>query len=553
VKSYYAAMKLNAEQIKQAPLLTRQMEGRRLLAVSREMLYRMNILAMIYRIEKDAAILRRIDDELIAVCNFSDWNPSHYLDVAEMSLAVAIAVDWAGDGLPKTTVDLAKTSLIEKGIKPSYPKEGILGWVNGTNNWNQVCNGGMIAASIVIAEKDPELAAKTVSRSLNGMPNALKQYGPDGLYPEGATYWGYGTSFSVITSSMLESAFGSDFGLAEYSPFIKSADFRLLCVAPSGWYYNFADCGDKGGTSGDITLAWFAQQTGNPLYLEREKFLQPANDVGKLSRLAGAGLVWLSEFEVKEETQLPLAWKGDGENPVVIFRGGADDSGQFYFGGKGGRATVSHGNMDAGSFIFELDGVRWVLDPGNQSYHEIEKTGFNLWANCQTCQRWTLLTKNNYGHSTLTVNDQLHINNGFAPITDYKDGAKPEATIDMSAVFGGLLKNVTRRFVKEDNRSILIEDQFQLTDSTKSITWQLITAADVQLTKDGAILTQEGKQLILKNISHPEVDLSIISLDPPPLQLDRKIDGLKRLEIRVPAYLFSETEGKITVQLYAEK
>jgi hypothetical protein len=123
----------------------------------------------------------------------------------------------------------------------------------------------------------------------------------------------------------------------------------------------------------------------------------------------------------------------------------------------------------------------------------------------------------------------------------------------MSAVFGGLLKNVTRRFVKEDNRSILIEDQFQLTDSTKSITWQLITAADVQLTKDGAILTQEGKQLILKNISHPEVDLSIISLDPPPLQLDRKIDGLKRLEIRVPAYLFSEKEGKITVQLYAEK
>lgn len=72
-----------------------------------------------------------------------------------------------------------------------------------TNNWNQVCNGGMIAASIVIADKDPQLAAKTISRSLDGMPNALKQYGPDGLYPEGATYWGYCTSFSVVTSSIL--------------------------------------------------------------------------------------------------------------------------------------------------------------------------------------------------------------------------------------------------------------------------------------------------------------------------------------------------------------
>jgi hypothetical protein len=28
------------------------------------------------------------------------------------------------------------------------------------------------------------------------------------------------------------------------------------------------------GTTGDITLAWFAKQTGNPLYLERDKFLQ---------------------------------------------------------------------------------------------------------------------------------------------------------------------------------------------------------------------------------------------------------------------------------------
>lgn len=552
VKNYYAAMKLNAQQIQAMPLLTREMEGRRLLAVSREMLYRMTILSMVYRMEKNPAVLKRIDDEIKAVCNFSDWNPSHYLDVAEMSLAVAIAVDWAGEALSKTTVDLAKTSLIEKGIKPSYPQNGIPGWVNGTNNWNQVCNGGMIAASVVIADKDPELAAKTISRALDGMPNALRQYGPDGLYPEGATYWGYGTSFSVITSSMLESAFGTDFGIARYPAFVESANFRLLSVAPSGWYYNFADCGDSGGRTGDITLAWFAKQTGNPLYLERDKFLQSPDEMGKLPRLAGAGLVWLSQFNLKNETKLPLAWKGDGENPIVIFRGDDDDPRQYYFGGKGGRATVSHGNMDAGSFIFELDGIRWVVDPGNQNYHEIEKTGFNLWGNCQNCQRWTLLTKNNYGHSTLTVNNALHVNRGFASIIDYKGVEKPEVTIDMSEVFGGLLKGVTRRFLKEDNSSISIEDKFQLTDSTQNITWQLMTTADVQIVKGGAMLNQGGKQLKLENLSHPELDVSIISLDPPPMALDRKIEGLKRIEIRMPAYLFPQKQGTITVRLSAD-
>ncbi len=549
VKNYYAAMKLNAARILKEPLLTREMVGRRLLGTSREMLYRMNILGMVYRMEKDPAIAKRIDAELQAVSKFSDWNPSHYLDVAEMSMALAIALDWAGEALPKTTVELAKTALIEKGIKPSFPEEETPSWVNTTNNWNQVCNGGMIAAAISIADKDPELAARTISRSLDGMPYALDAYGPDGVYPEGATYWGYGTSFSVFTSSLLETAFGTDFGIAEYPSFVESAKFRLLSVAPTGWYYNFADCGDRAGTSGDVTLAWFAKQTGNSLYFEREKFLKSPESLGRLSRLAGGGIVWLAQFEPGSRSELPLAWKGEGLNPVVIFQSDASDARKFYFGGKGGRATVNHGNMDAGSFVFELDGVRWSIDPGNQSYEDIEKTGFNLWSNCQNCERWLLLTKNNYGHSTLTVNDALHINNGFAPLLEFKTGDRPQATFDLSNVFGGKLASASRTFIKESNESLLIEDKVQVNDSTKTVTWQLITAADVEITRGGATLRQDGKQLRLENLSHPEVAISIISLDPPPMELDRKIENLKRIEIRLPAYVLRAGDGSIRVRL----
>ncbi|MGD1893288.1 MAG: heparinase II/III family protein [Cyclobacteriaceae bacterium] len=408
VKNMYEAIKLNAAEIQQQPLLERNVVGRRLLGTSREMLYRINILGIVYRIDQDQQVLNRINDEVTAVCNFSDWNPSHYLDVAEMSLAVALAIDWAGEDLPASTVELAKTALIEKGIKPSYNKEGNTGWVDGNNNWNQVCHGGMIAASVVVAEQEPELAAETIHRALEGMPHALEEYGPDGVYPEGSTYWRYGTSFSVLTASMLESAFGTDFGLADYPAFKESAEFRLLSMAPSGWYYNFADCGDRRSENGDMTLAWFAIKTGNGIYYERERFLRDPAEMGELSRWAGAGLVWLSQFDEEDSQPLPLAWKGDGSNPVVFFRTEKGNPHNYYFGGKGGRGSVNHGNMDAGSFIFEVNGVRWVVDPGNQGYHNLEKTGFNLWGRCQECERWTLLTKNNYGHSTITVNNALH-------------------------------------------------------------------------------------------------------------------------------------------------
>ncbi|MCC5935873.1 MAG: heparinase II/III family protein [Lunatimonas sp.] len=547
VANYYEGVKLNAEQILSEPVLERVMIGRRLLSTSREMLYRVNMLGMTYRLEKDKRFLTKLNEELVAVCRFSDWNPSHYLDVAEMATAVALAIDWVGSDLPKSTVDMAKTALIEKGINPSW--EGRHGWINGTNNWNQVCNGGMIAASIMIADRDPELAAKTISRALDGIPHSMEEYGPDGVYPEGSTYWGYGTAFSVLTSAMLESAFGTDFGIADYPAFKESAAFRYLSIAPSGWYYNFADCGDKHGTAGDIVLAWFGTKTGNPLYIEKENFSQSPASMGKLNRIGGAGLVWLAQFEPKQEAALPLAWKGDGSNPIVIYRGQQQGPNAYYFGGKGGRATISHGNMDAGSFIWELNGVRWVIDPGNQPYNELEITGFNLWGNCQECERWTLLTKNNYGHSTLTVNDALHINNGFAPLVAFDDRAKPQSTFDLTPVFGDNIKKAHRKFIKPDDRSIVVEDHLEINENTQSITWQLMTQADVEIVPGGAILRQDGKSVKLENISHPQLMVSVVSLDPAPLELDRQMEGLKRLEIRIPAWTIQGDSDVIRVQL----
>ena len=210
---------------------------------------------------------------------------------------------------------------------------------------------------------------------------------------------------------------------------------------------------------------------------------------------------------------------------------------------------MNHGNMDAGTFVFELNGVRWVVDPGTQSYNELEQAGFDLWSRCQDCQRWTLLTKNNYGHSTITVNNALHNVDGYSPITDFKAGDNPEATIDITPAFFDNLEIAHRRFAKDSPQSLLIEDDLVTNDSTKMITWQLMTTADVIPSEGGAVLNQDGKELKLDILAPKHVQVSVISMDPPPLELDRQIENLKRIEIRVPAYLFDNKEGKIKVRL----
>jgi hypothetical protein len=467
-----------------------------------------------------------------------------------MSMAIAFALDWTTGDLPESTIELALNALIEKGIKPSYNKESRSNtwWINGNNNWNQVCNGGMIAASIAIAERDPELAATTIRRSIDGFPHALDEYGPDGVYPEGSTYWGYGTVFSVVTNAMLESAFGTDFGLGNYPAFKESAIFRVLMNTPSGWYYNFADCGDKRSENGDITLAWFASKSGDELFFERNRLLRSPSEIGKLRRLDGAGLVWLAQYEKKLYSDLPSAWKGEGSNPVAVFTGGSSDPYGYYFGGKGGSGTVNHGNMDAGSFIFELNGVRWVFDPGNQNYNDLEKEGFDLWNKSQDSERWTLLNKGNFGHSTLSVNDQLHIVDGKATIADFKEGENPQVTFDLTPTFKGQLKSAERTFTKDSNVSLVIEDKIEIDEMTEIVTWQLITTLDVEITPEGATIYKSEyssvtpvKKLYVENISHPKIQMNVVSLDPPPLALDRRVKGLKRIELKIPS---SNIEGK---------
>jgi hypothetical protein len=208
--------------------------------------------------------------------------------------------------------------------------------------------------------------------------------------------------------------------------------------------------------------------------------------------------------------------------------------------------------MDAGTFVFELDRVRWVIDPGNQPYYPLNRIGFKLSDHSQDGERWTLLTKKNQGHSTITLNDARFLVNGQATITDFKDSGTPEVTIDMTPLYGNYLKSLSRRFVKESNQSVLIEDRFEINDSTKTITWGLMTQAEVQSTKTGAILKQDGKTLKLEILSNQGLSVSVISLDPPPLSIDKTIENLKRIEIRIPAWTIETGKMNLKVRLSGE-
>lgn len=83
-----------ARKLFEVDALKRVQKGRRILEVSREALRRIFYLSYSYRMTSDERFKARAEKEMLAIAGFEDWNPSHFLDVAEMTLAMAIGYDW---------------------------------------------------------------------------------------------------------------------------------------------------------------------------------------------------------------------------------------------------------------------------------------------------------------------------------------------------------------------------------------------------------------------------------------------------------------------------
>jgi len=90
LQRYLTDVLSKADVYAQKPVLTYEKIGPRLLRVSRECLKRIYALGLAWRWTGKAKYADKAAQNLLAVCAFKDWNPSHFLDTAEMSHAVGV-------------------------------------------------------------------------------------------------------------------------------------------------------------------------------------------------------------------------------------------------------------------------------------------------------------------------------------------------------------------------------------------------------------------------------------------------------------------------------
>ncbi len=490
-----------ADALLELPPVERKQQGRRLLDQSRRCLKRTIALSMAYHLTLDAKYAQRCEKEMLAAAAFRDWNPSHFLDVAEMTAALAIGYDWLYHLLAEDSRATIRTAIVRKGVSLPFETRHKR-WVRASNNWGQVCHGGLTAGALAVLEHEPELAAKTIDNALRNVTRSIAAFAPKGGYPEGPGYWSYGTTYNVLLIAVLESSVNTDFGLSRAPGFALTGQYVSVACGPSGQFFNYADGG--AGRAVLPALFWFAARYERPDWLlgEHDRMRRRAAQIdarharSSSDRFLPLTLLWAApggepdlDDDGDAKIRMPLHWLSEGETPVTMHRTSWTDPKAVFVGVKAGSPSASHGQMDIGSFVLDADGVRWALDLGAEGYHGIESRGMNLWSRSQGSDRWKIFRQQNHGHNTLVIDDRLQLAKGKGTIAGFSDDPDFAFTIvDMSPVYVGQAKSVRRGVALLPSGVVLVRDELSGLKPGNRVRWGMITKGVPQKSRasDGA-------------------------------------------------------------------
>lgn len=504
--------------------LERKLIGPRLLSVSRECLDRVATLGLAWRLTGDERYARGVEANLRAVAAFADWNPSHFLDIAEMTLAVALGYDWCYDALSADARAAARRAIVELGLEPglaAYEGRAPAWWTRSEFNWNQVCNGGLLAGALAVADEKPDLAARVVRHAVRSLPHALATYEPDGAWPEGPAYWGYATQYTVFALAALDTALGHDFGLGERGGLAAAGWFPLLGHGPSGLYANFADAGERSRRRALPALFWLGHRYREPAFVTAERA-----HVGEQGAQA-LHFVWWQPAPVPVPDPPPPSRLFRGPVEIAFLRSGwrPDDA---FVAFKAGFNQVNHGHLDLGSFEIDLDGVRWARDLGSDDYN---LPGY--WEMKEGGRRWGYYRLGSFSHNLLLPEGVQQAATARAHVLGFHAGENL-AVIEASGLFPGIASGARRgiQVLERGGRpAILVQDEIELLAET-ALRWGMTTDAAIVLDGATATLRQDGQELVARVLAPAGAEFTSADAEQPPPQ--KRNAGVRRLELVIP-------------------
>lgn len=496
-----------------------------------EFLNRIALLSLLWKMEGDRRHLERAQKDLIAVCCFPDWLMAdksrnlYFLLTGPMTMATALAYDWLYNDLDEGTRTLVRDAILQKGWQPMMAshRSGDEFPMKVHHNHATIPNCGLGLATLALQESlspvDFDDAMGLVKSSLRHVLETLE---PDGGYEEGVWYWRFGFGGLPLLISSMRTACQPDDGLFESQGLRETGYFPMYLRGTSGSFFNFADSPpyaereDNGGA--DLILMLGAEFNNPHFCWFNSKMMQEPT----------AWTLMGDRPELRQDSQLhslPLDRLFRGTVPVASFRSAWNDlepDPALYVAFKGGRATVNHGDMDAGTFVLDALGVRWICDLGwDEPYPNVP--GFRYWDTAPLGARWRYYKKRAEGHNLAVIQPDGRDGQDVdvtAPILQFKSTPNmASAVVDLTDIYQSYGAIAYQRSVAivDGRTNVVLEDTLKVREAS-DICWFFHTEADIRIQPDGqtALLARNFKQLRVEFECSAPFVLKSMTADPLP-------------------------------------
>ena len=467
-------------------------------------LQRIFYLSYAYRVHGDRRYADRAIEEMLNTAEYEDWNPGHFLDVAEITMGMAIGYDWLYDEMTAEQRRRVASAISRHGLDASKIDKDAW-FYTAFQNWNQVCNAGLVFGAIAVWDEYRDDAVMILDKCFDSNYLTLTEgYSKEGAYAEGYGYWGYGSAFQILLIAALESAFGSDMGLMDgHDRFFRSGTFMQMMNRPSGLCFDYADSGRE--AAAEHMLAWLAVKTGDEslLYPEVQKLRKNHFSRMDMQRLLPFFLISARKIDfAKLRVPDGRFFTTGGLTPLYIYRSGWESEDDTYLGIKAGLISSNHSHCDVGSFVFDADGVTWADDLGLQPYLSLESKGVDLWNRWQNSSRYDVFRIGPFSHNIITVNGHRPDVYQYIDFTrTWCEDAQKGAEMNLKMLYWEDLKDYRRTVILlgEDDAELLVKDELRAGDHPAIVRWNLCTTAQAEILDDTCIrLFADGHERLLR-------------------------------------------------------
>lgn len=523
-------------------------DGVRLLATSRAVKNSAEMCGFMYHMTGDPVYAERVWTQLESAANFPDWNPSHYLDTGEMAAAFAIGYDWLYDYWTEEQREFLRNAL-KKHMFDAYfdSYQNKSWWTTLESNWTYVCNGGGIMGALAVMDEMPEESAALIENALRCMEGADLRFAPDGGWYEGPGYWGLAMDYYVKLASTMFNSLGKDYGMTE-APGIKDTLSYMLYMHGAKYAFSYSDM--SANTREPIYQSmWLAKRFQENSWAT----LRSIEIMENKSSMAIYDILWYDPAMIQGdgEITLPLdAYFRSAE--VASSRSSWTDSNMLYLGYKGGYARQSHGQLDYGTFVFDLNGARWATDWGSEDYN---LPGYSSWdpAYCYL-QRAE-------GHNTLVINPREGENDqdtyAQIKITRHEQAESGSiGVVDLTAAYPEDVNAAHRGFKVDDMRSsVVIRDEVEFKEADNTVYWfmhtPIVDPEQIQINGNTAILTADGGQQLYFEFLTDAEEAELVVMDSKQLPTSPTVPGQKVIDAKKLAIVLKAGKTmNLTVKMY---